>query len=46
VSLLRDGPHDVMEVILSLDFALDKSWYDAKTLFPRFRAIKTNIIGI
>ncbi len=26
--------HDVMEVVLSLDFVLDKSWYDAKTLFP------------
>ncbi len=26
-SLLRDGLHDVMEVVLSLDFALDKSWY-------------------
>ena len=44
MSLLRDGLHDVMEVVLSLDFTLDKSWYDAKTLFPRFHAIKTNII--
>ena len=33
MSLLRDGLHDVMEVVLRLDFALDKSWYDAKHYF-------------